>query len=337
MINRSRNTCVVLAVGLAVLTSQRHLVANALSVTLSVQGNGQSITQPATEGRELTLTCAYSLGSNEQFTSCIFRKPIPSDFTDNGQEKHFACSTDASGSGSCVQSSDSELSQLTNSISISDSGSACVLRVNSANPKLRGSDWTCRIVADSANDLVAVANQAEVFISNQSEPIITQPDVRRQPTPTITYSLAQSSPRIQATCTAFGGIPAPTFHWYVDNVNGQEILEGSTAHFQTYQSYNTGNHVSVQNGITFTPSLNDLCNTYQISKACDVVNGGADMTTIVFNLICTTQQQGYYQNNNNNNYGHQLNQVSVEFSGSLGLTANISLFVAALSALKFLS
>ena len=31
---------------------------------------------------------------------------------------------------------------------------------------------------------------------------------------------------IQASCTAIGGRPAPTFHWFVDDSNNREIDDG---------------------------------------------------------------------------------------------------------------
>ena len=51
----------------------------------------------------------------------------------------------------------------------------------------------------------------EVFVSNKTELYISDPD----DDDAIEYDLGRSSDRIEATCTAFGGSPIPTFKWYV--------------------------------------------------------------------------------------------------------------------------
>ena len=52
--------------------------------------------------------------------------------------------------------------------------------------------------------------------------------------------------------------------------------------------------------ITFSPSLDDLCNTYDIDTACGIVNDGNDFNSITFNLICKVDQGNFYRDENNN-------------------------------------
>ena len=60
--------------------------------------------------------------------------------------------------------------------------------------------------------LLVLANRSvEVFVSNKTEIRITDPDVRGGDT--VEYDLGKSSSRIEATCTAYGGSPTPTFKW----------------------------------------------------------------------------------------------------------------------------
>jgi len=292
--------------------------------------------QPFQEGRQLTLTCNYQLSSGESFTSCLFRKEIPREFTDNGQTKHFACSL-----GSPCTTDDQEINQLVSSGTVdyqgSSSGGSCSLRINSADPKLRGNDWTCHVVADSPNNLVQSADQIDVYVSNQSEPIITQPDMRRDSSQIISYSVESGYGQINAVCTAFGGTPSPTIRWYVDNVNNNEITQSGSTTITQGQPRSSGNIVSVDSRLTFKPTLDDLCSTYNIQAACDVVNGDVDMTTIVFDLICAADQSAFYPfPNTRNNYQQQLNLVKVEVSGAWAITSHMSSILTALMVTKLL-
>ena len=59
--------------------------------------------------------------------------------------------------------------------------------------------------------LILENRSVEVFVSNKTEIRITDPDVRGGDT--VEYDLGKSSSRIEATCTAYGGSPTPTFKW----------------------------------------------------------------------------------------------------------------------------
>jgi len=298
--------------------------STALTVSSSTSQGG-TIDQPINEGRRLSVSCDYQLGSGETFTSCLFRKEIPQEFTDNGQSKHFSCAL-----GQPCSSQDQEVNQLVSGAQVTQNSGSCTLNINSADPKLRGDDWTCHIVADSQNNFLQAADQVEVFVSNQSDPIITQPDMRKDSSQAISYSVDSGYGQINAQCTAFGGVPPPQIRWFVDNVNNNEIVQGASATITTGNPRTSGNSVYVESRINFKPTLNDLCSTYNIQDACDVVNGDEDMTTIVFNLICAADQNPYYSfPNNNNNYGQQLNQVKVEVSGSWRVTSSITSLILA--------
>jgi len=303
--------------------------------TLSVSSDSSQsadINNPTNEGRQLTLTCNFQLGNGESFTSCLFRKEIPKEMTDNGESKHFACSLGSP----CTTDQDQEISQIVSSARVdyqaSSSGGSCSLTVNAADPKLRGNDWTCHVVADSPNNLIQAADQLDVYVSNQSEPIITQPDMRRDTSQTIAYSAESGYGQINAVCTAFNGVPPPQIKWFVDNVNNNEITQSGSTTITTSQPQSRSNTLYVESRLTFKPTLDDLCSTFNIQAACDVVNGDVDMTTIVFDLICVTDQTGFYPfPNNNNNYQQPLNQIKVEVSASWTATSKISLVVLAVA------
>ena len=56
-------------------------------------------------------------------------------------------------------------------------------------------------------------SQVEVWVANMSTLYITDPDLEDDSSLTIVYDLSDDRREIEATCTAYGAIPEPTFHW----------------------------------------------------------------------------------------------------------------------------
>ena len=56
-------------------------------------------------------------------------------------------------------------------------------------------------------------SEVDAFVSNQSKIYITEPDLWQNPSEVISYDLSNSNSEIEATCTAYGGNPEPTFRW----------------------------------------------------------------------------------------------------------------------------
>ena len=50
-------------------------------------------------------------------------------------------------------------------------------------------------------------------MSNQSSIQITKPDLRSDPDAAIAYTIGEDGAEIESTCTAYGGVPDPTFKW----------------------------------------------------------------------------------------------------------------------------
>merc|ERR1712117_632949 len=77
---------------------------------------------------------------------------------------------------------------------------------------------------------------------------------------------------IQASRTAIGGRPAPTFHWFVDDSNNREI-DDSELNARDNEWDDNGVPM-LEQSIRWEPSIDDMCDEYELDNSvCDFDRG----------------------------------------------------------------
>jgi len=273
---------------------------------------------PCEEGRPIDIPCpAQFSGQSDNVVSCIWKHVIPSSSNSGfSTTRHVTC-----GANGCKAASGDVDQTYLNDRSVSYSMSPCSLRIERAHPDDSAvgntGEWECHLQTDDAvSGIVSSMGVVDVFISNVTEIQITDPVNGDD----IQYDLSRTSRGIEATCTGWGGLPDPTFHWYIDDDdNSNEITDGEASFdVNTYED-KLGRRV--EHTISFSPDLQTLCDL-NLDEACDIINGDEDFNGLNFNLICKAEQAiGQYQDENN----RQKASVMVEVSSARSLTALVNL------------
>jgi len=223
-------------------------------------------------GNTMTLSCSFSYGHNGEYCSNIGG----SDELDDSAKRRIQA---------VVQ------------------GNTCGLRIRDSEA-IDGGTWRCSMWDGNPNNAWAF-DDVDAFVSNQSTIYITEPDLWSDPSEVITYEIDKTNTEIEATCTAYGGNPEPTFHWYVgDDDDDNEITDHKTSHRTS--SDDLGDYIS--ESMSWSPTRDDFCDL-------DVTSDDCEEDQFTFNLICKVVQDSngeYYQNENN----QQMAEVVVEVTNS---------------------
>jgi len=269
---------------------------------------------PCEEGRPIDIPCpAQYSGQADDVVSCIWKHKIPAS-SNNGidTQTHITCAASELG---CKGGAGVDQTYL-NERKVSYSTAPCALRIERAHPddSAVGNDgeWECHLQTDSEiNGLATTIGTVAIYVSNVTEIAITEPTDGDD----IQYDLSRQSRAIEATCTGFGGLPEPTFHWYLDDDDDDNEITDGEASFDI-NSYDDRNGRRVEHTISFSPTLQTLCDL-NLDEACDIINGDEDFNGLNFNLICKAEQSvGQYQDENN----RQQASVMVEVSSANSLS-----------------
>ncbi|TRY75785.1 hypothetical protein TCAL_01291 [Tigriopus californicus] len=135
----------------------------------------------------------------------------------------------------------------------------------------------------------------DIHVANQTTIFITDPDMEEDSSQTIEYDLEDERAEIEATCTGYGGKPEPTFRWYI-NDDRNEISENDLQRrLRPGEDSILGEYV--EETIIFQPTLEDLCNSYDIDDyACETNKPRYHFFN--FNLICKADQGVYFEREN---------------------------------------
>ncbi len=87
------------------------------------------------------------------------------------------------------------------------SDTSCSLSISDPQPEDNG-DWECHIMGLNNN---GQERSLELFVSQYAELEITDPDERSGES--VEYNIDDENDEIEVTCTAYGGLPRPEFHW----------------------------------------------------------------------------------------------------------------------------
>lgn len=288
---------------------------NAFSISSAeVQGDGKEETRPAKEGTSVTMRCTLALSNSEEWSVCQWHHIIEGQFDQTNKEMNVQCvGLPISQGQTCTNhGGSSEMDSYASRIKLDVSPTHCGLIITNSDARDNG-EWVCKVSVGDNSQMGSL----DLFMTNQSKAIITDPNSLAVPPEMIKYDLDASRPEIKSTCRGYGGRPEPTFVWYVNEdrylINKNDyvanpIRRGSDPIFGAY----------VEETMTFTPTYDKICQDYGLSSVCKT-----DVFT--FKLICKVDQGSYYQSQNADSPSEILVEVR---NGAKFITSSIFLLLA---------
>jgi hypothetical protein len=311
------------------------LLIAALADSLSIQdasvynGDGEDELEPAMEGKSVSLRCTLSVNTNENWVLCSWTHELAEGIVTPDNEKlEVVCSTaNNAGTGDPCgnQGGSSYLQDYAKRLTMEVGYNFCGLKISDANAYDTG-EWKCHV--SERPDAVAKFSVVELFVSNQSELWISEPDLQKDDSQTILYGANDNNAEIEATCRAVGGRPIPKFQWFI-NDDRTEIDESDLKRSVRESMWN-GVPV-IEETITWEPTIDQMCDNYDIKEdACQYSSASKrNEARFTFDLICQVDQTPYYKE------GESAGDpaiVVVEWNGSSSLYASLPLLLLASAA-----
>jgi len=297
-------------------------IFNCLTISqYGIQGSdGETEEQPVHVEDEFTLECGLSLNANEDWFYCAWSHVVEDIENSDGQPAKVICGVSdyMSDNGRyCANKGDSELDSYEQRITMVLGQSSCGIRVDNAEPTDSG-DWTCKVVGNGGAE---TQQTIEVFVANMSTLYITDPDLEEDSRATIEYDLEDTRSEIEATCRAYGGRPAPEFHWYLDDEDVEIEKSDLTTRVREGRDAILGEYT--EETISWQPTLDSLCEDYDLDQeACE--RNKNKYRFFNMNLMCKVEQGDYFVEENDDNMAEVIIEVisgapSLKISGMLSL------------------
>lgn len=215
------------------------------SITDITASVGEDPTQPAYSGTDapaIELQCRMTFNPGERWTRCSWTHQLTDVWGYNNQQGYIMCTAGGRGDHNQQCSDVGNLADTQYSgesinpwvqayasrISFMLTDTACGIRINQPHANDTGV-WKCMVDDNSATGQSTIFwADMQLYVANRSEVVITDPDVLSDKGATISLDLTSGSGRLQATCLARYGVPAPTIVWYIDDpVNKISSRDGS--------------------------------------------------------------------------------------------------------------
>jgi len=294
-----------------------------------VGGNGEDEDSPIPAEEDYTLRCNLNNDEDSTFTSCVWSHMIDGAYDDASGEFEVRCSagdpnTD-SGKTCTNTGGDDEVDGYSSKISMDVGTNFCGIRISSAEYWDNG-EWTCS-VSDGINSIDH--SSIDIWVANMSTLHFSDPDQIDDDSVTVLYDYADEDRReIEATCQAYGAIPAVTaFTWYLDNDRNE--IDPDDLDATSISSGRDGDAMYYEQKIRWAPTIEDMCDKYDLDQeVCD--HNKQKYRNFEFKLICRAEQGDYFTNELDDEEAEIIVEVhdgAASIAGSLA-TLTLSVIVA---------